>query len=57
MTTDDVVVDVSQERILACNVRQRFVQGSARNDGSAASRKRRPPANRNARKMQMKWSR
>lgn len=27
MTTDDVVVDVSQDWVLACNVQQRFMQG------------------------------
>jgi hypothetical protein len=36
MMTDGVVVDVSQDWILACNVQQRFMQGSGRNNGSAA---------------------
>lgn len=36
MMTDDAVVDVSQDWILACNVQQRFMQGSARNTGLAA---------------------
>ena len=27
MTTDDVVVDVSQDWVLACDVQQRFMQG------------------------------
>lgn len=34
MMTDDVVVDVSQDWILACNVQQRFMQGSGQNNGS-----------------------
>ncbi len=34
MTTDDVVVDVSQDWVLACNVQQRFMQGLARTSDS-----------------------
>jgi sigma-B regulation protein RsbU (phosphoserine phosphatase) len=34
MTTDDVVVDVSQDWALACNVQQRFMQGLGRNRDS-----------------------
>lgn len=34
MTTDEVVVDVSQDWILACDVQQRFMQGPRRNTGS-----------------------
>ena len=30
MTTDDVVVDVSQDWLLACNVQERFMRGTAR---------------------------
>ena len=30
MTTDDVVVDVSQDWVLACDVQQRFMQGLGR---------------------------
>jgi phosphoserine phosphatase RsbU/P len=37
MTTDDVVVDVSQDWALACNVQQRFMQGLGRNRGSVDS--------------------
>ena len=33
-TTDDVVVDVSQDWVLACHVQQRFMHGPARNGGS-----------------------
>ena len=34
MTTDDVVVDVSQDWVLACDVQQRFMHGPGRNTGS-----------------------
>jgi sigma-B regulation protein RsbU (phosphoserine phosphatase) len=34
MTTDDVVVDVSQDWAVACHVQQRFMQGPAGNTGS-----------------------
>src|ERR1051326_2892308 len=34
MTTDDAVVDVSQDWVLACHVQQRFMQAHARNSGS-----------------------
>jgi sigma-B regulation protein RsbU (phosphoserine phosphatase) len=34
MTTDDVVVDVSQDWVLACHVQQRFMQAPGRNGGS-----------------------
>ena len=34
MTTDDVVVDVSQDWVLACHVQQRFMQAAGRNSGS-----------------------
>jgi sigma-B regulation protein RsbU (phosphoserine phosphatase) len=34
MTTDDVVVDVSQDWLLACDVQQRFMQGLGRTGGS-----------------------
>jgi phosphoserine phosphatase RsbU/P len=34
MTTDDVVVDVSQDWVLACDVQQRFMQGTGRTSGS-----------------------
>jgi sigma-B regulation protein RsbU (phosphoserine phosphatase) len=34
MTTDDVVVDVSQDWVLACHVQQRFMHGPGRNTGS-----------------------
>jgi len=34
MTTDDVVVDVSQDWVLACDVQQRFMQGQGRTSGS-----------------------
>ena len=37
MTTGDVVVDVSQDWALACNVQQRFMQGLGRNRGSVDS--------------------
>jgi len=37
MTTDDVVVDVSQDWALACNVQQRFMQGLGRNRDSVDS--------------------
>ena len=30
MTTDDMVVDVSQDWVLACDVQQRFMQGLVR---------------------------
>jgi hypothetical protein len=31
MTTDEVVVDVSQDWVLACDVQQRFMHGPGRN--------------------------
>lgn len=34
MTTEDVVVDVSQDWVLACDVQQRFMHGPGRNTGS-----------------------
>jgi phosphoserine phosphatase RsbU/P len=34
MTTDDAVVDVSQDWVLACHVQQRFMQAHGRNSGS-----------------------
>src|SRR4029077_12297981 len=34
MTTDDVVVDVSQDWVLACDVQQRFMQGLGRTSDS-----------------------
>lgn len=34
MTTDDVVVDVSQDWVLACDVQQRFMQGRGRTSDS-----------------------
>lgn len=34
MTNDDVVVDVSQDWVLACHVQQRFMQAAGRNSGS-----------------------
>jgi sigma-B regulation protein RsbU (phosphoserine phosphatase) len=34
MTTDDVVVDVSQDWVLACQVQQRLMHGPGRNTGS-----------------------
>jgi phosphoserine phosphatase RsbU/P len=34
MATEDVMVDVSQDWALACNVQQRFMQGFGRNKGS-----------------------
>lgn len=34
MTTDDVVVDVSQDWVLACHVQQRFMQAAGRNSRS-----------------------
>ena len=34
MTKDDVVVDVSQDWVLACHVQQRFMQAPGRNSGS-----------------------
>ena len=34
MTTDDVVVDVSQDWVLACDVQQRFMQGLGRTSAS-----------------------
>jgi len=34
MTTDDVVVDVSQDWVLACDVQQRFMQGQGRTSDS-----------------------
>ena len=34
MTTDDVVVDVSQDWVLACEVQQRFMQGLGRTSDS-----------------------
>jgi sigma-B regulation protein RsbU (phosphoserine phosphatase) len=34
MTTDDMVVDVSQDWVLACDVQQRFMNGSGGNPGS-----------------------
>ena len=34
MTNDDVVVDVSQDWVLACHVQQRFMQAPGRNSGS-----------------------
>jgi sigma-B regulation protein RsbU (phosphoserine phosphatase) len=34
MTTDNVVVDVSQDWILACDVQERFMQGPVSNNGS-----------------------
>ena len=37
MTTGDVVVDVSQDWALACNVQQRFMRGLGRNRGSVDS--------------------
>jgi phosphoserine phosphatase RsbU/P len=37
MTTEDVVVDVSQDWALACNVQQRFMQGLGRSRGSVDS--------------------
>ena len=37
MTTGDVVVDVSQDWALACNVQQRFMQGFGRKRGSVDS--------------------
>jgi len=36
MTTDDVVVDVSQDWVLACDVQQRFMQGLGRTTDSVA---------------------
>jgi phosphoserine phosphatase RsbU/P len=37
MTADDVVVDVSQDWVLACDVQQRFMQTPGRNTGSLHS--------------------
>src|SRR5438874_11880261 len=34
MTTDEMVVDVSQDWVLACDVQQRFMQGLGRTSGS-----------------------
>jgi phosphoserine phosphatase RsbU/P len=34
MTTDDVVIDVSQDWVLACDVQQRFMHGPGRDSGS-----------------------
>jgi len=34
MTTDDVVVDVSQDWVLACDVQQRFMHGPGRDTDS-----------------------
>jgi len=34
MTTDDMVVDVSQDWVLACDVQQRFMQGLGRTSDS-----------------------
>jgi serine phosphatase RsbU (regulator of sigma subunit) len=34
MTTDDVVVDVSQDWVLACDAQQRFMQGLGRTSDS-----------------------
>lgn len=34
MTTDDVVVDISQDGVLACDVQQRFMHGPGRDTGS-----------------------
>lgn len=34
MTSDDAVVDVSQDWVLACHVQQRFMQAPGRNSGS-----------------------
>jgi sigma-B regulation protein RsbU (phosphoserine phosphatase) len=34
MTTEDVVVDVSQDWVLACDVQQRFMHGPGWNTGS-----------------------
>jgi len=34
MTAEDVVVDVSQDWVLACHVQQRFMQGPGRNGGA-----------------------
>jgi len=33
MTTDEPVVEVSQDRVLACHVQQRFMDGTGRNTG------------------------
>ncbi len=37
MTTDDVVVDVSQDWVLACDVQQQFMQGLVRTSDSAGA--------------------
>lgn len=34
MTTEEIVVDVSQDWLLACDVQQRFMQGLGRSSGS-----------------------